>query len=599
MGALESMHLKILKKILTKDFVPHLPPPLDQKLSIERQKIKDTSRAFSAFALHNIVGINKRTAAESVVDDFNDFGIDAIYYDALTETIYIIQSKLKSSEQFSQEEALAYCQGIRKLIKQDFTGFNDYIQRRSIDIEDSFEACTNIKLIVAYTGNGVSLHAKKVINDLIEDKDHGEERLNREVIVYGPKKILRDLLEAHAYERVDASLNIENSTKVESPRVTYFGLVKLEDLVVLHNKYADALYEKNIRTFLGHRTDVNTSIQDTLANCPQDFLYLNNGVTALCQLIEPKSTRNGAKKFKLKGFSVINGAQTIASSARFLASNTQGDISSAKVSLTLIKTDPDSSFGKSVTRARNHQNPVKLSNFAALDDGQERLRRELACLGVHYAYKAGDPAGTSNPKRISIDEAVQGLCLLQNDPRFVVWSKKDAALLLEVGSSQYESLFSPSLTALQLLNSVILSRYIQGRMITESYATTGPERLTYKHGNFAAAWILAKRVLKSINSDSKLDEVKVSSVLSAPFDNLRQRLWARTQLLITEMGPLALFRNQTHSIPLIQGVMIDHYNLGSDSTVDRKIAQQNPKDPYPISLFDYLVLKAPQIGDLT
>ena len=40
-----------------------------------------------------------------------------------------------------------------------------------------------------------------------------------------------------------------------------------------------------------------------------------------------------------------------------------------------------------MTRARNHQNPVLSQNFAALDDEQERLRRELALLGVHYAYK--------------------------------------------------------------------------------------------------------------------------------------------------------------------------------------------------------------------
>ena len=58
------------------------------------------------------------------------------------------------------------------------------------------------------------------------------------------------------------------------------------DLVDLHEKYGKALYEKNIRTFLGHKTEVNSAIQKTLADQPESFLYLNNGVTALCEIVD-------------------------------------------------------------------------------------------------------------------------------------------------------------------------------------------------------------------------------------------------------------------------------------------------------------------------
>lgn len=37
-----------------------------------------------------------------MVDDFNDKGIDAIHYDAKSETLYLLQTKLKESEQFKK-----------------------------------------------------------------------------------------------------------------------------------------------------------------------------------------------------------------------------------------------------------------------------------------------------------------------------------------------------------------------------------------------------------------------------------------------------------------------------------------------------------------
>ena len=149
-----------------------------------------------------------------------------------------------------------------------------------------------------------------------------------------------------------------------------------------------------------------------------------------------------------------NGAQTIASSAQFVLGNPKHDISSARVLITLIKVDGDSDFGKAITRARNHQNPVQLANFAALDDEQERLRRDLALLGIHYAYKAEGPDGTHDPNRIRIDEAAHALALMQPDPRFAVWLKKEPAQLLDTERDPYKAMFTSKLTAFQLANAL-------------------------------------------------------------------------------------------------------------------------------------------------
>src|SRR5207244_3830382 len=156
------------------------------------------------------------------------------------------------------------------------------------------------------------------------------------------------------------------------------------------------------------------------------------------------------KKLHIRGLSVINGAQTIASAARFLEENTKANLSGARVSITLIKASADGEFGKSVTRSRNHQNPVSLANFVALDDQQERLRLELAYLGIHYAYRVEVTDSKVGPTRIQVDEAAHGLALFQSDPRFAIWLKKEPARLLDTGSDQYKTLFPGSLTAFAL-----------------------------------------------------------------------------------------------------------------------------------------------------
>lgn len=600
MTGLNEQHTALLKEALAKDYVDGLPPLLDQSKPEEQSQVKNLSRAFSAFAISHICDIKPSEASSSVVDDFDDYGIDAIYYHAQTETLYLVQAKLKASSMFSQDEALAFCQGVRKLINQKFDEFNQHFQNRLLEVEEALDNCSYIQLVVAHTGPGISNHAANAIKELVEDDSHGEERFVPQIIDYNAQRIVPDIQGAQAYEPVHTDVRLEKCQNIQEPRVTYMGLIPVSDLVALHQEHGKALYEKNIRTFLGHRTDVNASIRKTLEDCPQDFIYLNNGVAALCDQIEPKAKRSGRKRLKIRGFSIINGAQTIASAARFVEENDQADISQAKVSISLIKAGTDSQFGKSVTRARNHQNPVSLKNFVALDDEQERLRRELAHLGIRYIYKAEVLENNQDENRIQVDEAALALSLFQHDPRFVVWLKKEPGRLLDSSTEQYKALFSSSLSPYALVNAVKYLRYIQSRMVSEAGAAWGPERLTYKHGNYALGWVMAKRINEQQNNAVLFDTNKLKEVLSAPLDTLRQYLWSATEPQMRYKGPLALFRNQTDVIPLLSKISIQDFELSNDPVIEIKKGQQNSPQAYANEvLFEYLVSKAPQIGGLS
>ena len=598
MAALEPHYLSVLEGVLERLFVPHLPALLDPSSDPSEVRKKNLSRALSAFSLHKLAEITPKDAAEAVICDFYDYGIDTIYLHAATGTLYLVQSKYKAREGFKEEDALAFCRGVRKLFLEDYTDFNEHFQNRLTDIQDALENCASIQLVVSYIGTGITVPAKTALEELFAED---EDRLIQNIIDYNPECIVRDMQNQQAYEEVNPDLRLEHHTSVDDPRLTHFGLIALEDLVSLHTQYGHALYAKNIRTFLGQARDVNISIQRTLTERPQEFLYLNNGVTALCETVQRRGLRDGKRKLEVRGLSVINGAQTIASAASYVAAHPASDISAARVSFTLIQIDAADEFGKAVTRARNHQNPVSLADFAALDDEQERLRRDIAQFGIHYVYKAEGPDSFNDPNRIRLAEAAGALALLQDDPRYVVWLKREPLRLLDTETEQYKALFKSSLTAYQLINAVRLNRYIQRRAFTEMQTSYGQEKLAYKHGNYAIAWVLVKRLRDAINSNALLDVTTFETVLSLPFDELRSIHWDQTEtdIELLKKGPLALFKNQSNVNALLEAVLITYFGLETDTQVATRRSRFVPGQAYPERLFQYLISKAPQISNLT
>lgn len=598
MAALEPQYMAILKKVLAARFVPSLPPLLG-KVSAADQAAKQLSRAFSAFALHKLLDITPQAAAASVVDDFQDKGIDAIHYDAPSETLYLLQTKLKESEQFKQDDALPFCEGIRLLLKQDFSAFNANVLNRKADIESALDSCSHIKLVVPYTGDGISQTASDALQALLDDNGLDEERLVKQVEYYAATEIARDLLAEQAYQPVHTDIALQRSEKVEHPRCTYYGVARLGDLVALHQTHDKALYERNIRYFLGSsKSDVNKAIKTTLHDAPGDFFYLNNGVTAVCDLIEPKATKNGVKKFKVRGLSIINGAQTVASAAEFVRQHPGRSIDDAKVMLTLIKAPADGLFGKRVTKARNHQNPVQTANFASLDENQERLRQEIGHLGFDYHYRP--EAMATGPGAITLDEALRATASQQHDPRYAVWLKSEPARLANPDSAEYQALFTAALPGATLVNAVLCHRAI--RALVVDYETRAPgrsqERLIYRHGIHVITSVMMKRLRNRIGAAAIVDTAAIAALLSQPdtLDQLRQQTFTLGQQRLTFGGPLAYFRNHGDVASFLAELMETHFSLAADPAIAPLRNIQTAADAYPRKrLLDYLSSRAPQL----
>lgn len=585
----------VLKKQLTDVFVPHLPALIKPSTSQVENDRKNISRAFSAFVLHKLCGAKVEAACKSVIDDFDDIGIDAICYQA--PTLYVVQGKLKESETFSEAEALKFKNGVEKLVESDFADFNKHFSDNKAVIEKALDECDHIQLVVAHTGSGVSKHAANVLNSYIQN-EKSDGRISGEYIDLDAARIVDFLISDKSHKRVDTDIFIKNHAIIDEPYETIFGSVSLKHLVDIHNKYGVALYEKNIRTYLGlrQRQGVNESIQKTLTDDPENFFYLNNGVTALYETKKEKTKKDGVKGFSVTGLSVINGAQTISSAATLGAQ--PENLEKAKVMITLIHSSAGSDFGKSVTKARNHQNPVNISDFIALEEIQERLRKECALSDFIYEFKAGQ-SPISGGNVITLQQAIQSLTLRSNDPRYPIWLKKEPSTLHNVDSPRYKALYPDSLTGIAIINARILDWCITRLISNLVAAASALEKGTYKHGAYALAWCFSKKCRAILDWPTVLNSTAVSKAISHPFDEFRNLFWEHTHKAVGSVGqpgPLAVFKNQSHSLPLMRKIMAEAFGLVADPVLPIKLSQVKFTDPYPnAAAFDYMISKAPQI----
>lgn len=587
----------ILKRHLEQIYVPHLPKLIKPKSEGENL-LKNIDRSFSAFALDHICLLDPVKAAKSVVDDYEDYGIDAIYYHSRIKTLYLVQAKLKETKSFNQDEALKFTHGVRRLVNGDFADFNENVLRRETQIKGYLAHCDHIEIVVAHTGEGIHTHAEKAIQQLLADKAGGEGRIKDAVLDFDATRTVNGLHSVNAVEPVNCRIKLFNYGEAVDPKIAYYGTVALSDLADLHKLHGKALYQKNIRTWLGHKTPVNESIQETLAAQPARFQYLNNGVTALCEEIAPKvGVKTEQREFELTGFSIINGAQTVASTANFVVENPDADISDAKVMITLIKADAESNFGKNVTRARNHQNDVKDIAFAALDEEQERIRRELQHLGIEYVYRVGEPVSGWNPNRILVADAIQALAMLELDPRYPVWMKRSLLDFQKTDGEPYKHIFSQQLSSIRVANAVRVYRYIKEQVAASVRGSQYEEKKAYKHGEYAMAFVFAKQFKEVIDGNDLIQPAKLKTQGSGPFDLLRQRLWDIIQS-ISWPGPLALSKNQEHTLEIIRRLMVQQFGLATDQAVNALRGKHITGQPYQVDLFKYLAAKAPQIKDL-
>src|SRR5271157_115432 len=279
----------------------------------EQKDNKFLSRALAAFAIAAAAKTDDVSAAQAVVDEYHDDGIDAFFFDRTEHVAYLVQSKWMKDGVGSPDVGSVhkFIQGINHLLEDKVAMLGPKMQAKASEIQDVLaDSQSTFILIIAYTGKpSLSTEVMTPLNQFLADLNDDGDMVSLQVL---KQKELHDIIEKGAMgASVDLTVMLHEFGQVRDPFIAYYGQVHVTDLASWA-KYGNLLYHKNIRGFKGS-TDVNDAIVATIKDAPDNFLYFNNGITLLCTELDKKPLGGKSKTsgvFDCKGASVINGAQT-------------------------------------------------------------------------------------------------------------------------------------------------------------------------------------------------------------------------------------------------------------------------------------------------
>jgi hypothetical protein len=542
-----------------------LVPKRNQNWTDAQHDVDRCSRSLAAYAVCGMCGATDPDGAAVVVDGGDDGGIDALYFDREAQRLLIVQSKFKrpgnpenpQGTGPNQAEVLKFINGIKALLERRFEVFNAAVRNRLDEIEAALDTPgMKICLVLPFLGETLDVHAKSDLDAFITQMNGLSDCMSVKIV--GISQTYDWLIAEQTTRAVDVQLTLEKWSSITAPRKAVYGLIKGTELVELVSSHGTALFERNVRHYLGS-VGVNVAIEDTVRRRPDDFFYLNNGITAVASAITPAPGTPERCVFGLRAFSIVNGAQTAGSITTASISAAVSD--QAKLHITIIEVpDPNDDFAVRVTRARNHQNQVRGVDFAALDPNQGRLRQELAVVGIRYHYRPSAEARVRSDDAFTLEEAALALACFsfpvldsqakgrgqQNAVDFVVIAKREIGRLWEQDGATYGQLFPSDLSGIRVCRTVriyqLIDRILAG---SERSETTYDRRMFFRHGRYFIMAVVGHRLQKLVRKAeatlSATDETEISQQTNA----ISEAIYSTSKSIQVDRGYLSIFRNLT------------------------------------------------------
>lgn len=506
------------------------------------------TRAYAAYSLQVIADVSEDTAANSITDGINDNGIDAILFDKSTKILWIVQSKWKKRGEGEPEsgDTLKFCSGIKKIIEDDFESFNDKIKSKQCDIEDALNDYTvKINVILAYTGgDNLSSHNSDAITRLLQEvNEDSEELMSFETFTLSKAhKALAGLVDG---QPINTEMVINSYGKIDEPYKAIYGYVNGTTFAQLWDIHKSKLFSENIRGFLGDNI-VNDDVQATIINCPEKFYYFNNGVTILCDSFNKKPLmQQNAGTFEVKNLKIVNGAQTVGNIGKMYKTYPDA-IEKVWVTVKLISLENcPSDFGEDVTRKTNTQNKIEKRDFVSLDSLQDRLKTELALLGVNYYIKRSGDLVT-NEMSCTVDELMIAVACSLSNIDFAVMAKREVGLLWnDTKQAPYTLIINENLTATKAWRCIQVMRRLNAYIKKESKHNTGRKRLCLIHSNRFVLHIILNKIVTKLEDENMNFSAYLEQTLDLEIQNVERKLFKLVERYYKLSLVHQVFRNYT------------------------------------------------------
>ena len=506
------------------------------------------TRAYAAYSLQVIAEVSEEVAANSITDGVNDNGIDAILFDRSNKVLWIVQSKWKRKGKGEPEtgDTLKFCSGIRKIIEDDFKSFNEKIKNKQNDIEEALNDYTvKINIILAYTGgDNLSSHNMDVINSLLQYVNQdSEELMSFETFTLSKAhKALAGLVDG---QPINTEIVINSYGKIDEPYKSVYGYVNGTFFAQLWDMHKSRLFSENIRGFLGDSI-VNEDVQETITKCPENFFYYNNGITILCDsFIKKPLMQQNAGTFDVRNLKIVNGAQTVGSIGK--ANKASSDaIEKIWVTVKLISLENcPKDFGDNVTRKTNTQNKIEKRDFVSLDYLQDKLKTELALLGVNYHIKRSIDVETDE-KSCTVEELMIATACSLSNIDFAVMAKREVGLLWNNTKQEpYTLIVNEDLTAIKAWRCIQVMRKVNAYIKTNLKKETGRKRICLIHSNRFVLHIILNRIVTKLEDENQNFDAYLEQTLDSEIEDVEARLFNLVEKKFKSSLIHQVFRNFT------------------------------------------------------
>ena len=245
----------------------------------------------------------------------------------------------------------------------------------------------NVRWDKEFANDGSSIH------DKIEYNKHKNDPISKDSLAIDDSS---NILRYHPWNPqnpLSASATAYEGFSNESPDLVVN--VSADSLRTLYTTYKNRLLSLNLRYHIRDKK-VDPSIDDTISKSPNDFWYLNNGITIVCDNYKLDEAQN---IITLYNFSIINGGQTtnrIGSSSVGRPGDGYFDFYLPCKVIRLRGKDEEEkkNFADRVAKATNLQKAINPWDLRANSQEQRILQSEAKKLSYFYAPKNGEENNT-------------------------------------------------------------------------------------------------------------------------------------------------------------------------------------------------------------
>ncbi|WP_198539471.1 AIPR family protein [Streptomyces graminilatus] len=415
------------------------------------------SRAVAALAITMETEKTDEEAARAITDGSGDEGIDAVAVEG--REIIVVQSKWndKGNAGFKQPDVAAVVDGLRYLFNRDFERLGPKVAPHVADLTRALAAQRpRVTLVLALVTRDPLHHN---IRERLEQQIGALHPRDPDLVsleIIDLPAMYRAILGAR--RRVDLDIELCSPGKADKPFPLYYGTVPATTVADWYaGENGDVLTARNVRDALSD-SEVNSTIRDSLIRTPEHFLYLNSGITLVCDQAGPKGVdppdRWAPIGLHLEGASVINGAQT-GDAVRAVMESHPDCAARAQVMIRVISLQecPDD-FGDRITIAANTQNPIEARDLRSVEPEQTDLREDFQlALDLTYSVKRGEIEPERN-EGCTMETAALALAAVHRDPVFAAEAKRNPASLWE--QTNYREIFRSLPTAYRVWRCVNL-----------------------------------------------------------------------------------------------------------------------------------------------